>query len=71
VKEQTAAQLRKEFSEKIFTVPSADNMELLAFMVAYAVEDYAEDFLTFGKSRRRTKRATRPGASRSINYSPI
>jgi ParB family chromosome partitioning protein len=49
VKEQTAAQLRKEFSEKIFTVPSADNMELLAFMVAYAVEDYAEDFLTLWK----------------------
>jgi ParB family chromosome partitioning protein len=49
VKEQTAAQLRKEFGEKIFTVPSADSMELLAFMVAYAVEDYAEDFLTLWK----------------------
>jgi hypothetical protein len=49
VKEQTAAQLRKEFGEKIFSVPSADNMELLAFMVAYAVEDYAEDFLTLWK----------------------
>jgi hypothetical protein len=49
VKEQTAAQLRKEFGEKIFTVPSEDNMELLAFMVAYAVEDYAEDFLTLWK----------------------
>jgi hypothetical protein len=49
VKEQTAAQLRKEFGERIFTVPSADNMELLAFMVAYAVEDYAEDFLTLWK----------------------
>jgi hypothetical protein len=49
VKEQTAAQLRKEFGEKIFTVPSADSMALLAFMVAYAVEDYAEDFLTLWK----------------------
>ena len=49
VKEETAAQLRKEFSEKIFSVPSADSMELLAFMVAYAVEDYAEDFLTLWK----------------------
>jgi hypothetical protein len=49
VKEQTAAQLRKEFGEKIFTVPSADSMGLLAFMVAYAVEDYAEDFLTLWK----------------------
>jgi ParB/RepB/Spo0J family partition protein len=49
VKEQTAAELRKEFTERIFTVPSADNMELLAFMVAYAVEDYAEDFLTLWK----------------------
>ena len=49
MKEQTAAQLRKEFGEKIFTVPSADSMELLAFMVAYAVEDYAEDFLTLWK----------------------
>jgi ParB family chromosome partitioning protein len=49
VKEETAAQLRKEFGEKIFTVPSADSMELLAFMVAYAVEDYAEDFLTLWK----------------------
>src|ERR1035438_4952811 len=33
VKEETAAQLRKEFGEKIFSVSSADNMELLAFMV--------------------------------------
>jgi len=41
--------LRKEFGEKIFTVPSADSMKLLAFMVAYAVEDYAEDFLTLWK----------------------
>jgi hypothetical protein len=49
VKEETAAQLRKEFGEKIFTVPSVDSMELLAFMVAYAVEDYAEDFLTLWK----------------------
>jgi hypothetical protein len=49
VKEQTAAQLRKEFGEKIFTVPSTDSMGLLAFMVAYAVEDYAEDFLTLWK----------------------
>jgi hypothetical protein len=49
VKEETAAQLRKEFGEKIFTVPSADSMGLLAFMVAYAVEDYAEDFLTLWK----------------------
>jgi len=49
VKEETAAQLRKEFGEKIFSVSSADNMELLAFMVAYAVEDYAEDFLTLWK----------------------
>jgi hypothetical protein len=49
VKEETAAQLRKEFGEKIFTVPSANSMELLAFMVAYAVEDYAEDFLTLWK----------------------
>jgi ParB family chromosome partitioning protein len=49
VKEATAAQLRKEFGEKIFTVSSADSMELLAFMVAYAVEDYAEDFLTLWK----------------------
>ena len=49
MKEETAAQLRKEFGEKIFTVPSADSMGLLAFMVAYAVEDYAEDFLTLWK----------------------
>jgi ParB/RepB/Spo0J family partition protein len=49
VKEETAAQLRKEFGEKIFSVSSADNMGLLAFMVAYAVEDYAEDFLTLWK----------------------
>jgi ParB/RepB/Spo0J family partition protein len=49
VKEETAAQLRKEFGEKIFTVSSADSMGLLAFMVAYAVEDYAEDFLTLWK----------------------
>jgi ParB family chromosome partitioning protein len=49
VKEETAAQLRKEFGEKIFSVSSADSMGLLAFMVAYAVEDYAEDFLTLWK----------------------
>src|ERR1035437_5659262 len=49
VKEETVAQLRNEIGEKIFTVPSADSMELLAFMVAYAVEDYAEDFLTLWK----------------------
>jgi hypothetical protein len=47
VKAETAAQLRREFTARIFNASSADNMDLLAFMVAYAVEDYAEDFLTF------------------------
>jgi len=46
VKEATAAQLRKDFTKKLSAVPTADEMELLAFMVAHAVEDYADEFLT-------------------------
>jgi ParB family chromosome partitioning protein len=45
VKEQTAEHIRKEISKKVSEVPSESDMELLSFMVAFACEEYAEEFL--------------------------
>jgi ParB family transcriptional regulator, chromosome partitioning protein len=45
-KEETAKQLRKAFSKKVSSVPTADDMDLLAIMVAHAAEQFAPDLLT-------------------------
>jgi ParB family chromosome partitioning protein len=45
VKEETAALLREEITQKVSEVPSDSDMELLSYMVASACEEHAEEFL--------------------------
>jgi ParB family chromosome partitioning protein len=45
IKEETAAQLRKDFTKKVAAVPTADEMELLAIMVAHAAAECAPELL--------------------------
>jgi ParB family chromosome partitioning protein len=45
VKKETAALLREEITQKVSEVPTDSDMELLTYMVAFACEEHAEEFL--------------------------